>query len=75
MRCGLAAACRLTAPHDWTDLDSPRTAPAFSARAPGVEGEFLLNPSDLFYEAITARALMDPERDGVRCSPPRTTPR
>ena len=59
-RCDLAAAYRLCALYGWTDLNNTH----ISARVPGTEDEFLLNPFGLFFDEITASSLIRVDRDG-----------
>ena len=60
VRCDLAAAYRLCALYGWTDLNNTH----ISARVPGTEDEFLLNPFGLFFEEITASSLIRVDRHG-----------
>ena len=60
VRCDLAAAYRLCAQYGWTDLNNTH----ISARVPGTEDEFLLNPFGLFFEEITASSLIRVDRHG-----------
>ena len=60
VRCDLAAAYRLCALYGWADLDNTH----ISARVPGTEDEFLLNPFGLFFEEITAWSLIRVDRHG-----------
>ena len=60
VRCDLAAAYRLCALYGWTDLNNTH----ISARVPGTEDEFLLNPFGLFFEEITASSLIRVDRRG-----------
>jgi len=60
IRCELAAAYRLCALYGWTDLNNTH----ISARVPGTEDTFLLNPFGLFFEEITASSLIKVDRDG-----------
>ena len=53
-RCDLAAAYRLAALYGWTDLNNTH----FSLRVPGTKDHFLLNPFGMFFEEITASALI-----------------
>ena len=55
-----AAAYRLCALYGWTDLNNTH----ISARVPGTEDEFLLNPFGLFFEEITASSLIRVDRAG-----------
>ena len=58
VRVELAACYRLVALDGWTDL----TATHISGRVPG-EDAFLLNPSDLYFEEITASSLVKMDYD------------
>jgi ribulose-5-phosphate 4-epimerase/fuculose-1-phosphate aldolase len=60
VRCDLAAAYRLCALYGWTDLNNTH----ISARVPGTEDTFLLNPFGLFFDEITASSLIKVDRDG-----------
>lgn len=60
VRCDLAAAYRLCALYGWTDLNNTH----ISARVPGTEDHFLLNPFGLFFDEITASSLIKVDRDG-----------
>jgi ribulose-5-phosphate 4-epimerase/fuculose-1-phosphate aldolase len=53
-RVDLAAAYRLTAHYGWSDLVFTH----ISARVPGEEGAFLINPYGLFFDEITASSLV-----------------
>lgn len=59
-RCDLAAAYRLCALYGWTDLNNTH----ISARLPGTDDSFLLNPFGMFFEEITASSLIVVDRDG-----------
>lgn len=59
-RCDLAAAYRLCALYGWTDLNNTH----ISARVPGTEDTFLLNPFGMFFEEITASSLITVDREG-----------
>lgn len=59
-RCELAAAYRLVAMFGWSYLISNH----ISARVPGTENEFLLNPFGLMFEEITASSLVRVDQDG-----------
>ena len=63
-RCELAAAFRLAALQDWTDMLGTH----FSLRIPGTEDEFLINPYGLLFEEITASSLLKIDVDGNRLS-------
>ena len=60
-RCDLAAAYRLCALYGWTDLNNTH----ISARLPGTEDSFLLNPFGMFFEEITASSLIVVDRNGT----------
>jgi ribulose-5-phosphate 4-epimerase/fuculose-1-phosphate aldolase len=66
LRCDLAACYRLVALHGWTDLVFTH----ISARLPGPEHHFLINPYGLLFEEITASSLVlvDPQGEKVRPS-------
>ena len=53
-RCDLAAAYRLVALHGWSDLVFTH----ITARLPGPEHHFLINPYGLLFEEITASSLI-----------------
>jgi len=59
-RCDLAAAYRLAALYGWTDLAGTH----FSARIPGPEDHFLLNPFGMLFGQITASSLIKVDCDG-----------
>jgi ribulose-5-phosphate 4-epimerase/fuculose-1-phosphate aldolase len=59
-RVNLAAFYRLAAIHGWDDL----LATHISARVPGPEHHFLLNPLGLLFEEITASSLVKIDLDG-----------
>ena len=54
LRCDLAAAYRLVALHGWSDLVFTH----ISARVPGPEHHFLINPYGMLFEEITASSLI-----------------
>ena len=60
MRCELAATYRLVALHGWTYLISNH----LSARVPGTDDEFLLDPYGLMFEEVTASSLVQVDQDG-----------
>jgi len=60
LRLDLAALYRLAAQHGMTDL----TYTHFSARIPGEEDQFLLNPYGLRFEQVTASSLVKIDMDG-----------
>src|ERR1700759_14414 len=59
-RVDLAAAYRLVALYGWDDLIFTH----LSARVPGPEHHFLINPYNLMFEEITASSLVKIEREG-----------
>ena len=59
-RCDLAAAYRLAALYGWTDLNNTH----FSARVPGSDNEFLLNPFGMLFDEITASSLIKVDHQG-----------
>lgn len=59
-RVELAACYRLVALFGWDDLVFTH----ISARVPGAEGQFLINPYGLFFEEITASSLVKVDHDG-----------
>jgi ribulose-5-phosphate 4-epimerase/fuculose-1-phosphate aldolase len=61
-RVDLAAAYRMVAMFGWDDLVFTH----ISARVPGREGEFLINPYGLFFEEITASSLVKVDPLGVK---------
>jgi ribulose-5-phosphate 4-epimerase/fuculose-1-phosphate aldolase len=60
VRCDLAASYRLCALWGWTDLNNTH----ISARVPGTDDTFLLNPFGLLFDEITASSLIKVDRDG-----------
>lgn len=60
IRCDLAACYRLVALHGWDDLIFTH----ISARVPGPEHHFLINPYGLTFEEITASSLVKIDREG-----------
>jgi ribulose-5-phosphate 4-epimerase/fuculose-1-phosphate aldolase len=60
-RVDLAALYRLVALHGWDDMIFTH----LSARVPGAEGHFLINPFGMFFDEITASALVKVDRDGA----------
>lgn len=60
LRVHLAAAYRLVALQGWDDLIFTH----LSARVPGPEHHFLLNPYDMMFEEITASSLVKVDREG-----------
>ncbi len=59
-RCDLAAAYRLAALYGWTDLNNTH----FSARVPGSDNVFLLNPFGMLFDEITASSLIKVDHQG-----------
>ena len=59
-RVDLAAAYRLAVIYGWTDLNNTH----FSARVPGTDDEFLLNPFGMLFDEITASSLVKVDRNG-----------
>ncbi len=62
LRCDLAAAYRLVALFGWDDLVFTH----ISARLPGREGEFLINPYGCLFEEITASSLVRVNAQGEK---------
>ena len=60
LRVDLAAAYRLAAMYGWTDLNNTH----FSARVPGPEHHFLLNPFGMLFDEITASSLIKVDQAG-----------
>ena len=60
LRVDLAAAYRLVALYGWDDLIFTH----LSARVPGPEHHFLINPYDMMFEEITASSLVKIDVDG-----------
>ncbi len=54
LRCDLAACYRLVALYGWTDLVFTH----ISARLPGADHQFLINPYGLLFEEVTASSLI-----------------
>jgi ribulose-5-phosphate 4-epimerase/fuculose-1-phosphate aldolase len=65
IRVDLAAAYRLIAYHGWDDLIFTH----LSARIPGPEHHFLLNPYNLMFEEVTASSLVKVGTKGVPVEP------
>jgi len=59
LRCDLAACYRLVAAYGWSDLVYTHT----SARIPGPEHHFLINPYGLMFDEITASSLVKVDQD------------
>ena len=64
LRCDLAACYRLVAMYGWTDLVFTH----ISARLPGDEHQFLINPYGLLFEEITASSLIAIDQEGNKLS-------
>jgi ribulose-5-phosphate 4-epimerase/fuculose-1-phosphate aldolase len=60
LRCDLAAAYRLVAIHGWTDLIFTH----LTARLPGPDHHFLINPYGLAFDEITASSLVKIDTEG-----------
>jgi ribulose-5-phosphate 4-epimerase/fuculose-1-phosphate aldolase len=60
VRCDLAALYRLVALHGWDDAVFTH----ISARIPGPEHHFLINPYGMFFDEITASSLVKIDLDG-----------
>ena len=65
VRVDLAAAYRLIAYYGWDDLIFTH----LSARAPGPEHHFLLNPFNLMFEEVTASSLIKVNAEGANVEP------
>ena len=63
-RVDLAAAYRLVAFYDWDDLIFTH----ISARVPGTEHHFLLNPYGMMFEEVTASSLVKVDLNGSKVS-------
>ena len=68
VRKDLAAAYRLVALYDWEDLVFTH----LSARVPGPEHHFLINPYGMLFDEITASSLVKVDRDGEIVDPEAT---
>jgi ribulose-5-phosphate 4-epimerase/fuculose-1-phosphate aldolase len=64
IRCDLAACYRLVALYGWTDLVFTH----ISARVPGADHHFLINPYGLLFEEITASSLIRVDQSGNKLS-------
>lgn len=65
VRCDLAALYRLAALHGWDDLIFTH----ISARVPGPEHHFLINPYGMMFEEITASSLVKVDGAGEKVAP------
>jgi ribulose-5-phosphate 4-epimerase/fuculose-1-phosphate aldolase len=64
LRCDLAACYRLVALYGWTDLIFTH----ISARVPGPEHHFLINPYGMMFDEITASSLIKVDQEGNKLS-------
>jgi ribulose-5-phosphate 4-epimerase/fuculose-1-phosphate aldolase len=64
LRCDLAACYRLVALYGWTDLVFTH----ISARLPGPDHHFLINPYGLLFEEVTASSLIRVDQSGNKLS-------
>jgi ribulose-5-phosphate 4-epimerase/fuculose-1-phosphate aldolase len=64
LRCDLAACYRLVAAYGWSDLVFTHV----SARIPGPEHHFLINPYGLMFDEITASSLVKVDQDCSKLS-------
>ena len=64
LRCDLAACYRLVALHGWSDLVFTH----ISAKLPGGDERFLINPYGLLFDEITASSLIVVDQQGNKCS-------
>jgi ribulose-5-phosphate 4-epimerase/fuculose-1-phosphate aldolase len=64
LRCDLAACYRLVALYGWTDLVFTH----ISARLPGADHHFLINPYGLLFEEVTASSLIRVDQSGNKLS-------
>jgi ribulose-5-phosphate 4-epimerase/fuculose-1-phosphate aldolase len=64
LRCDLAACYRLAALYGWTDLVFTH----ISARLPGTDHHFLINPYGLLFEEVTASSLIRVDQSGNKLS-------
>ena len=62
VRVDLAACYRLVARYGWEDLIFTH----ISARVPGTDDQFLINPYGLFFDEITASSLVKIDQDGKK---------
>ena len=65
MRVNLAACYRMIASYGWDDLVFTH----ISARVPGTEDEFLINPYWMLFEEITASSLVKVNKAGEKVAP------
>ena len=64
LRCDLAACYRLVASYGWSDLVFTH----ISARLPGTDHRFLINPYGMLFEEITASSLIVVDQQGNKLS-------
>jgi ribulose-5-phosphate 4-epimerase/fuculose-1-phosphate aldolase len=64
-RCDLAACFRLVEMFGWSDLINTR----ITARVPGRQDHFLINPYGLLYDEVTASSLVKIDQDGNKVEP------
>src|ERR1700721_3623598 len=64
-RCSLAACYRLVDMFGWSDLINTR----ITARVPGRNDHFLINPYGLLYDEVTASSLVKIDSDGNKVEP------
>ena len=64
-RCDLAACYRLVDLFGWSDLINTR----ITARVPGSDDHFLINPYGLLFEEVTASSLVKIDREGNKVEP------
>ena len=65
LRCDLAACYRLVAAYGWSDLVFTH----ISARVPGEDNAFLINPYGLLFSEVTASCLVKIDLDGNKVEP------
>jgi ribulose-5-phosphate 4-epimerase/fuculose-1-phosphate aldolase len=65
LRCDLAACYRLVARHGWSDLIFTH----ISARLPGSDDHFLINPYGMLFDEITASSLVLVDQTGEKVRP------
>jgi ribulose-5-phosphate 4-epimerase/fuculose-1-phosphate aldolase len=64
-RCDLAACYRLVDLFGWSDLINTR----ITARVPGHDGHFLINPYGLLFDEVTASSLVKIDAEGSKVEP------
>ena len=65
VRVDLAACYRLVHMEGWSDMTSTH----ISARVPGPEHHFLINPHGMLFDEITASSLVKVDMDGSQITP------